>query len=311
MTASTEKFEELALYVVATPIGNLHDLSNRAAQVLTMVDLIAAEDTRHTRVLLAHIGARARLISAHTHNERASAETVIQALADGKSCALVSDAGTPAISDPGARLVYAVRQAGYRIIPVPGASAAITLLSAAGIDADRFGPAAERFVFGGFLSTRTHARLDELRDLHKISATVVLLESPRRIVALLQAIEQIFGEERVVVLGRELSKRFEQIVSLPVQDLLQWTSQDSNRLRGEFVLAIAPPLRSNEVPSGDGVDARTPITVDMNASELMSILGDALAPARAARLAARLTGLPKDGFYTLAVAHSDQGKNNP
>jgi len=236
MSVSTDDCNDLALYVVATPIGNLNDLSVRASAVLSQVSLIAAEDTRHSRTLLAQIGSSARLIAAHTHNERASADQVVTALRSGERCALISDAGTPGISDPGARLVNTVREAGFRVVPVPGASAPICLLSVAGIDAGRYGDAADRFYFAGFLPTKENARGAVLRELPTESACNVIFESPHRIHATARSLLSVFGPDRDLVIGRELTKKFEQIVLLTTGEFPSWLDADSNHARGEFVL---------------------------------------------------------------------------
>lgn len=305
MSALSEISQDPALYVVATPIGNLEDLSNRAIQILRSADLIAAEDTRHSRGLLQQVGAGARLISAHAHNERRSAGAIIDALTGGQTCALISDAGTPAISDPGARVVHAVRQAGFRVIPVPGASAPVTLLSAAGIDPDQFGSTAGRWVFAGFLPTRSAARIDDLSTLKALSLTVVLLESPKRMPALAEAICTVFGLERTVVIGRELTKRFEEIACLPSGELAQWLVADENRQRGEYVLAIAPPARAESPgPESVNVTRDTPVNIDITAGALLDLLGHHLPAAKAARVAARLTALPRDALYQLLISET-------
>jgi 16S rRNA (cytidine1402-2'-O)-methyltransferase len=302
MSEQLEISEEPALYVVATPIGNLDDISNRAIQILRQVDLIAAEDTRHSKGLLAGIGSRARLISAHAHNERESAQTVIEQLANRQACALISDAGTPAVSDPGARLVRAVRQAGYRVVPIPGACSPMALLSAAGIDEDRFGDSANRWFFAGFLPTRSRARLDSLAELKNMPASVILLESPKRIEQLIQAIQTVFDGQREVVIGRELTKKFEEIATLPAADLLHWLHADSNRLRGEYVIAIAPAARASTKPSDDNtITDQTQVTVETTAGDLMARLTSYLPASKAARLASQLTQLPRDPLYNIAV----------
>lgn len=305
MSAISEISEDPALYVVATPIGNLDDLSNRAIQILCAADLVAAEDTRHSRGLLRQIGAGARLISAHAHNERHSAATIIGALEDGQTCALISDAGTPAISDPGARVVHAVREAGFRVIPVPGASAPITLLSAAGIDQDQFGATAGRWVFAGFLPTRSAARIEELTALKAMSLTVVLLESPKRMPALAEAIGTVFGPGRTVVIGRELTKRFEEIACLPSAELGHWLAADAHRQRGEYVLAIAPQARRESTDKkAVSVAHDTPVSLDTTAGALLEQLARHLPAAKAAQVAARITKLPRDALYQLLLSET-------
>lgn len=300
MNVSTDDCNDLALYVVATPIGNLNDLTARASSVLSQVSLVAAEDTRHSRTLLAHIGSSARLIAAHTHNERASADQVVTALRNGERCALISDAGTPAISDPGARLVHIVQEAGFRVVPIPGVSAPICLLSVSGIDADRFGSAADRFYFAGFLPARENARISALRELPSHSACSVLFESPHRIQASAQSIINVFGPDRDLVIGRELTKKFEQIVTLTSGELPIWLETDSNRLRGEFVLVIAPPRRS-EIKNTEPINAATEVEIQMSAGQLLAHLQHYLSASQASKLAKRLTGLDQSALYQLTI----------
>ena len=301
---------EPALYVVATPIGNLGDLSSRARNVLCDVRLVAAEDTRHTGLLMAHIGSNASLVSAHSHNERGRVDQIVQILSGGESCALVSDAGTPAISDPGARLVAGVRAAGYQIVPIPGPSAVVALLSAAGLDADRFGPAADRFHFEGFLPTKAAARKARLSMLSQLDAVLVIMEAPHRIEQCLSDIEQVFGPDRTLVIGRELTKRFEQIVSLSCAEAPGWLSSNSNHQRGEFVLAISPkPVAAEAAPTDLGesvVTATSPLTIETTAGQLMRRLLAEMPPARAVKLARALTGLPQKALYALAVELQSQ-----
>lgn len=294
---------EPALYVVATPIGNLGDLSSRARNVLCDVRLIAAEDTRHTGQLIAHIGSSASLISAHAHNERSRVDQVVQVLAGGDSCALVSDAGTPAISDPGARLVAGVRAAGYRVVPVPGPNSVVTLLSVAGLDADRFGPAADRFHFEGFLSPKAAARRTRLAALKNLEAVLVLMEAPHRIAGCLADIQSTFEAGRTLVIGRELTKRFEQIVSIDCEQGPDWLASDANHQRGEFVLAIAPkpmPQGTDQEPVSE-LTPDSEFTIEMNAGKLMQTLLTEMPPARAAKVARNLTGLPQKALYAIAV----------
>jgi len=294
---------EPALYVVATPIGNLSDLSSRACNVLCDVRLIAAEDTRHTSQLIAQIGSSASLISAHAHNERSRVDQLVQVLAGGESCALVSDAGTPAISDPGARLVAGVRAAGYRVIPVPGPNSVVTLLSAAGLDADRFGAAADRFHFEGFLSPKAAARRTRLSALTNLEAVLVLMEAPHRIVGCLADIKSTFEPGRTLVIGRELTKRFEQIVSIECSQGPDWLASDANHQRGEFVLAIAPkpvPQGIEQQPVAE-ITANSEVTIEVRAGRLMQALLTEMPPARAAKVARGLTGLPQKALYAIAV----------
>lgn len=291
---------------MATPIGNLNDLSFRASAVLSQVSLVAAEDTRHSRTLLAHIGTDARLIAAHTHNERASADQVIRALRDGERCALISDAGTPGISDPGARLVNTVREAGFRVIPVPGASAPVCLLSVAGIDAGRYGEAADQFYFGGFLPAKESARSVALRALPADRACNVIFESPHRIHATASSLLSVFGPDRDLVIGRELTKKFEQIALLTTNEFPSWLNADANHARGEFVLVIAPPRRNTSHGETEALNASTNIDIQMPAGQLVAHLQHYLSASQASKLAKKLTGLDQSALYKLAVANKDR-----
>ncbi|MDV6318920.1 16S rRNA (cytidine(1402)-2'-O)-methyltransferase [Chromohalobacter sp. HP20-39] len=222
---------EGVLYVVATPIGNLEDLSSRAAHVLGEVDWIAAEDTRHSARLLRHLGIDKPMISLHEHNEQARVETLHKALDTGQSVALISDAGTPLISDPGFVVVRELRASGHRVVPVPGACALITALSAAGL-------ATNRFLFGGFLPAKGGPRRQRLMDALEREETLVYYESPHRIQATLQDIATLFGTRRVV-LARELTKTFETFLDADAATLLLWMQEDPNQARGEFVVMVA------------------------------------------------------------------------
>ena len=222
------------LYVVATPIGNLEDLTARGLRILREVDLVACEDTRRTRGLLTHFGIRAPLTSYFEHNKLAKGEMLLKALQDGKSVALVTDAGTPGISDPGFMLVRAAREAGVRVVPVPGPSAVVAALSASGVPADRF-------VFDGFLPVKPGRRVHRLEALRALETTIVCLESPHRILASLEAIAQVFGESEIVV-ARELTKQFEEIVRGPAARLREHFGRAP--VRGEFTVVI-PAARAS------------------------------------------------------------------
>jgi 16S rRNA (cytidine1402-2'-O)-methyltransferase len=272
------------LYVVATPLGNLRDLTFRAVDVLGSVDTIAAEDTRVTAVLLRHYGIAARPISLHEHNEAARAERIVEELRQGRSVALVSDAGTPTISDPGARLVRAVRDAGFAVVPIPGASAGIAAVSAAGL-------AAEHWLFLGFLPAAAKARRTLLASAAAVEAALIIYEAPHRVRATVEELRAALGGERSLVIAREITKKFETISVTTLAEAAQWLAADPNRERGEFVLLVDAPPQSVEAAGAATIDAR----------RLLTALIDELPPARAARVAAALTGLPRDTLYAQAV----------
>lgn len=222
---------ESAIYIVATPIGNLSDITIRALEVLAGVDLIAAEDTRHTKRLLDHHGIRAKLISYHEHNESEKALSIVEEVKNGKSVALVSDAGTPLISDPGHALVGLAKSANVKVVPVPGPSALIAALSASGIPCGRF-------IYEGFLPVKQQARETFLERFRYEDRTVVFYESPHRVVDTLEMLARLFPD-RVMVIARELTKRFETITRGKVKELMQWTIAEEDQKRGEFVLILA------------------------------------------------------------------------
>ena len=267
------------LYVVATPLGNLGDVSPRAAEVLGGVDVVAAEDTRVSGHLLSHLGLSVgQLLSLHEHNEEARVPTLVRRLLDGASVALVSDAGTPLISDPGFRLVGAAREAGVRVSPVPGPSALIAALSVAGLPTDRF-------VFEGFLPARAAARRSRLQALADERRTLVFYESSHRVEACLGDMAEVFGERRRAVIARELTKRFEQIADGGLGELGDWLASDANRRRGEFVLVVA----------GDDLP---PVAADTASTDkVLGVLAEALPTRQAADLAARITGAPRQALY--------------
>ena len=266
------------LYVVATPIGNLDDLTPRAREVLAMADVIAAEDTRRTRGLLSRIGVEARLIAYHEHNERERAAELLERLTAGASVALVSDAGTPLISDPGLRLVQAARAQNFDVVPVPGPSAAIVALCAAGLPTDRF-------VFEGFLPRAEGARAERLRELSHERRTLVFYEAVHRLAATLAALAEHFGADRRAVLARELTKVHEQIRSGSLGELLTALGGDVPLL-GEFVLVVA------------GDTAETTADED-RARDLYAALVAELEPSKALQLASKLTGVPRNALYKL------------
>jgi 16S rRNA (cytidine1402-2'-O)-methyltransferase len=280
--AGSQNHPASTLYVVATPIGNLADISLRALHVLACVDALACEDTRHTQQLLRAYGLDrpgSQLLAVHQHNEAEAAQNVMARLAQGERVAYVSDAGTPAISDPGARLVAAVRQAGYRVLPLPGASSVTTALSASGMTGE------DGFVFVGFLPSKSAERQQAVQALAQESRAVVMLEAPHRIEALAQALAAL-GERRITV-GRELTKQFEQIETLAAQDLPAWLAEKLDRQRGEFVLVLhdAPVAAA----SGEGL-------------RVLQALLPELPLKTAVKLAAEITGEPKNQLYDLALS---------
>ncbi len=277
---------ECALYVVATPIGNLGDITQRALNVLAKVDIVAAEDTRNSQFLLAHFGIRAKLIAVHEHNERNAAEGIIKLLSEGKSVALVTDAGTPAISDPGARIVAAVHAAGLIVVPIPGASAVTTALSASGEGEDGF-------LFVGFLSAKAGERQRNLEALRKTDAALVFYESPHRILESVAAIAEVFGASRTLVVCRELTKKFETIQRLKLADAVAWLKSDSNHQRGEFVLVLSKPSQDERLEEKSAGDAHLERT-------LRILLGE-LAVKQAVALAVQLTGEKKNKVYETAL----------
>lgn len=278
---------EGALYVVATPIGNLDDITLRALQVLGEAEVIAAEDTRHTRPLLQHHGiGDARLLSLHQHNERGGAEKVIDLLQQGKSVALVTDAGTPAVSDPGAVLVEAVRAAGFRVIPVPGASAAIAALSASGL-------VNAHFLFYGFLPVKSAARCTELKVLIEYPYTLVFYEAPHRILECTEDLLAVFGAEREIVYAREITKLFESIHRCKLGQALAWLESDPNNQRGEFVLLVSG------APERQGLDADTERT--------LILLLEELPLKQAVLLATKITGANKNELYQRALELKKEG----
>ncbi len=274
------------LYVVATPIGHLADITLRALSTLARADAIYAEDTRVSARLFAHHGISARVRALHRHNEAARADDIVAELAQGRSVALVSDAGTPAVSDPGARVVARVREAGHRVVPVPGASALTAAVSAAGLRAGALH-------FAGFLPTVAGERDALLDSLVSIDAALVFYEAPHRVVATLRAMAARLGADREVTIARELTKAFETIATMPLGDAAAWIESDANRSRGEFVLLVdASPGRED----GEAVLREALRWVDALAGEL--------APARIAHVVARMTGAPRDALYRHALSLS-------
>lgn len=266
------------LWIVATPIGNLEDLSPRAAAVLRDVALVAAEDTRHSGPLLARVGSRARTLALHEHNEREQASRIVETLRGGHDVAVVADAGTPLVSDPGYRLVRAAREAGIEVSPVPGPCAAVAALSVAGL-------ASDRFVFEGFLPARAAARRERLGALVAEARTLIFYESSHRIVDMLVDLVALFGADRPAVVARELTKLFETVLSSPLAGLLERVAADPNQQRGEFVVLVAGAV---------GAEADATLA---EGRRVFALLREELPPARAAKLAAAITGAPRRLLY--------------
>jgi len=272
---------EAALYVVATPIGNLRDITLRALDVLTSADAVAAEDTRNTSHLLSHHGITAnKLMAVHQHNERGAADKIVAMLQAGQSVAFVSDAGTPAVSDPGALLVQAVLAAGLRVIPIPGASAAVAALSASGL-------AAPHFLFYGFLPNKSAARRTALQELGAHPYTLVFYEAPHRIVECVADLHAVFGGERRIVLAREITKLFETIHACRLDEAEAWLQSDSNQQRGEFVVLVSGAEPQQGLPA--------------EALATLSLLLEELPLKQAVQLAAKISGANRSELYQQAL----------
>lgn len=270
------------LYVVATPIGNLDDITARALRVLREVAVIAAEDTRHSARLLQHFGITTPLVACHEHNERDQGGRFLARLQGGEDVALISDAGTPLISDPGFHLVRQARAAGIRVVPVPGPCALIAALSAAGLPSDRF-------VFEGFLPAKTAGRLARLEQLKEEPRTLIFYEAPHRLLDCLADLERIMGADRLAVMARELTKAFETFQGLPLGELRAWVAADSNQQRGECVLLVA------------GWQAPAENSVPAAALRVLELLLKEMPLKRAAALAAEITGVRKNLLYQAAL----------
>jgi 16S rRNA (cytidine1402-2'-O)-methyltransferase len=261
-------------------LGNLADLTRRAEDILRAVPWVAAEDTRHSAPLLKHLGARARMLPAHQHNEHEAAASIVEKLQAGEAVALVSDAGTPGISDPGARIVAAVRAAGGKVVPLPGPCAAVTALSAAGLPDTQF-------MFYGFLPSKSGQRRQVLETLRQQACALVFYEAPHRVLETVEDMALIFGE-RTLVVARELTKLFENIDSLPLTAAIDWFAADPNRQRGEFVLIVSGALPDAARGEGERV--------------LKLLLDEGLGTKQAAKLAAAISGEAKNALYERALA---------
>lgn len=277
---------EPALYVVATPIGNLGDVTERALRTLKLVDVVAAEDTRNTQSLLAHFGIKARMIAVHDHNERHAADGVVKLINEGKSVAMVSDAGTPAVSDPGARVVAAVHAAGLLVIPIPGASAVVAAVSASG-------EGEGGFLFHGFLPSKSGDRQRTLTALRDCAYPIAFYESPHRIVESMADIAAVFGDTREIIVCRELTKKFETIKRLALADAVAWLEADSNQQRGEFVLILSKPNQDGAIEAKQAGTAMLERTLGILLAEL---------PVKqAVAMAVQLTGEKKNAVYEMAL----------
>jgi 16S rRNA (cytidine1402-2'-O)-methyltransferase len=273
-----------SLYVVATPLGNLRDLTLRALDVLASVDVIAAEDTRTSGTLLRHYGIMTRPVALHAHNEDQKTRVVADWLRAGRSVALISDAGTPAISDPGARLVLALRAAGFAVVPIPGPSAVAAAVSAAGL-------VAGCFVFAGFLPARAAARRQWIDRFGALDAALVLYEAPHRVLATITELANLLPPPRDIVIAREITKKFESIVRIPLGEAAGWMAAGPQRQRGEFVLIV-------DVPAPVAAEG---VVLSPDHLRWLRALLDELPPAKAARVVAAVTGVPRDDVYAQAM----------
>lgn len=276
------------LYVVATPIGNLDDISARALTILRSVALIAAEDTRHSARLMQHFGISTPLAACHEHNERDQGGRFLARLQAGDDVALISDAGTPLISDPGYHLVRQARAAGIAVVPVPGACALIAALSAAGLPSDRF-------IFEGFLPAKAVGRRARLEQVKEEPRTLIFYEAPHRILECLQDMQAVFGDERPALLARELTKTFETLKGMPLAELVAWVAADSNQQRGECVVLVA----GWQPPEGED-------SVSAEAMRVLDLLLAEMPLKRAAALAAEITGVRKNVLYQAALGRQQQ-----
>ena len=294
MISRQEANLECALYVVATPIGNLGDITLRAIETLKSVDVIAAEDTRVTRGLLSHYGITTRLIAVHEHNERNAAQGIVNLLQQGQKVALVTDAGTPAVSDPGAKVVAAVHAAGLKVVPIPGVSALIAAISASG-------EGEHGFAFRGFLPSTGSERKRELSRLKSSTETLVFYESPHRIVDSVASLHEAFGDTRELIICRELTKKFETIHRVMLADAVAWLQADDNNRRGEFVLILSK--------SSTGAASDEEMAQEQALERTLAILCSALPLKQAVAMTVELTGEKKNKVYDMALAMKNVGES--
>ncbi|MEX4603254.1 16S rRNA (cytidine(1402)-2'-O)-methyltransferase [Haemophilus influenzae] len=276
------------LYIVATPIGNLQDITQRALETFAQVDLIAAEDTRHSGLLLSHYGIKKPFFALHDHNEQEKAHILVEKLKQGSNIALISDAGTPLISDPGFHLVRQCREAGIRVVPLPGACAAITALCASGI-------ASDRFCFEGFLPAKSKARKDKLENIAEEDRTLIFYESTHRILDTLEDMQSVLGEERYMVLAREMTKTWETITGNTIKNLREWLLEDPNRTKGEMVLIVEGK------PKSDNNNEISPQAV-----KALELIAEELPLKKAAAIVAELYGYKKNALYQFGLAHLEK-----
>ena len=276
------------LYIVATPIGNLQDITQRALDTFAQVDLIAAEDTRHSGLLLSHYGIKKPFFALHDHNEQEKAHILVEKLKQGSNIALISDAGTPLISDPGFHLVRQCREAGIRVVPLPGACAAITALCASGI-------ASDRFCFEGFLPAKSKARKDKLENIAEEDRTLIFYESTHRILDTLEDMQLVLGGERYIVLAREITKTWETITGNTIKNLREWLLEDPNRTKGEMVLIMEGK------PKSDNNDEISPQAV-----KALELIAEELPLKKAAAIVSELYGYKKNALYQFGLAHLEK-----
>ncbi len=276
-------FQKGSLYIVATPIGNMGDMTERAQKTLKDVDVIAVEDTRRSGQLLHYFDISTPMTAVHEHNERQICDSLLERIEKGESIALISDAGTPLLSDPGYFLVNQAREREISVVPIPGVSAVITALSVAGLPTDRF-------VFEGFLPAKSSARQQRLEKIKDDTRTVIFYEAPHRIVEMLKDCQQVFGDKRKVVIARELTKTFETVHGDTLDRLVPWVEADDNQKKGEFVVLL------------QGAAAREDTGIDAESERILLILLKDLPVKQAAALAANITGLKKNALYQHALA---------